>query len=149
MHPNFIAKTLQYQRTKGLRNNVQLWPLAVLPSSMLKLLTSTVVPNSVAHFGAGQSYANVTLNVYKRAGGLCLTSFELFGGGVCGFQQLPWCCNLNGVAIWTQVRTLAIGLHSSKLTSYATFVLAMKLQFGVLYSSAPALPLIFMYLFQN
>eukprot|EP01035_Chromulina_nebulosa_P023994 gene23994-31149_t len=26
----------------------------------------------------------------------------MFNTGICGFQQLPWICNLDGVGVWTQ-----------------------------------------------
>jgi hypothetical protein len=47
-------------------------------------------------------YVGVTLNVFKRRGGLLLTSFEHFNLGACSFQQMPWMANIDGVGVWTQ-----------------------------------------------
>jgi hypothetical protein len=39
-----------------------------------------------------------------------LSSFENFGGGVCGFQQQPWMANIDGVGVWSQSGEKSQGL---------------------------------------
>ena len=96
-HPLFTRETKQYQRDHNLNNNDTLKILAWFPD-----MVATRVVSMYGYFSRGQSYCDITLNVYKKAGGLCLTSFESFSVGDVGFQQLPWCANIGGAAVWTQ-----------------------------------------------
>lgn len=95
-HTRFIRDTLAYHRQKHMQKNVHLWPLTYLPPRIAEAAVARF-----SHFSHGQCYAGVTLNVYKH-GDACLTSFERYQGGVCGYQQLPWIANCGGVGVWTQ-----------------------------------------------
>ena len=66
------------------------------------------VPQGIAQFAMrvfgsyseGQCYSDITLHLCKY-GNLMLTSFEKYNVGKCGFQQLPWMANVNGLGIWS------------------------------------------------
>lgn len=94
-HPMFIQDTKRYIDLKKLSKNKHLWPFKKVPwlESLVK---------SYTHLSEGQSYAGITLNIFKKRGGLLMTSFENYGNGSCNFQQLPWCVNIDGIGIWSQ-----------------------------------------------
>jgi hypothetical protein len=96
-HPACVKDTLKYIRRKDLIRNRNFWPLAFLPEFLAKRMMTHFF-----HFSSGQNYADVTLNVFKRQGGLCLTSFEMFNHGSASVHQLPWMANIGGVGIWSQ-----------------------------------------------
>mmetsp|Transcript_846 Transcript_846/g.952 ORF Transcript_846/g.952 Transcript_846/m.952 type:complete len:330 (+) Transcript_846:57-1046(+) len=96
-HPQCVKDTLEYFYGKDLKKSRSLWPLIFIPKFLAKILSKYYF-----HFSAGQSYADVVLNVFKRSGGLCLTSFERFSHGTAGYQQLPWMANIGGVGVWSQ-----------------------------------------------
>jgi hypothetical protein len=74
-----------------------LWPIAWMASSWWNNLNSTY-----EILTRGQIYCDMNLNIYKKAGGLCLSSFEKFNVGQVNFQQLPWIANIDGVGVWAQ-----------------------------------------------
>ncbi len=97
LHPEFTKDTKAYQHRKMLNKNDFIKGIAWVPGMLASGLVRAYGPLS-----RGQSYCNITLNIYKRHGGLCLSSFEKFNEGNCAFQQLPWCANIGGAGVWTQ-----------------------------------------------
>jgi hypothetical protein len=95
--PDYLSITRSYMSSRRLTKNVQLHPLSFLPSSFMETLMS-----NYSHLSCGQSYCGIELTVYKRPGGLVLSSLQMFNCSRAGFQQLPWIANLDGVAIWSQ-----------------------------------------------
>ena len=57
------------------------------------------------------------MNVYKRQGGLCLSSFEDFNVGDAGFQQQPWIANLDGIGVWTESGYVGGGVMNFNMTN--------------------------------
>jgi hypothetical protein len=96
-HPACVKDTLKYLRRKDLIRTRKFWPLAFLPQFLAEKMMTYFF-----HFSGGQNYADVTLNVFKRQGGLCLTSFEMFNHGSASVHQLPWMANIGGVGVWSQ-----------------------------------------------
>ena len=94
-HPDFIADTKEYHTTHDMKRNVHLGSLKWLPRQL-----AGGVAGHMGRISKGQNYSGVTLNVWKQ-GACCLSSFEKYNAGLCGFQQNPWMCNLEGVALWT------------------------------------------------
>ena len=97
LHPDFTRETKEYQRRKKLNQNDTLWAFSWFPDFAAARLVKAYGPLS-----RGQSYCGFTLNIFKRHGGLCLSSFERWNVGNCAFQQLPWCANIGGAGVWTQ-----------------------------------------------
>jgi hypothetical protein len=97
VHPQVIKATKKYLKMKNMSNNATLWPLTWITTGMAESLSL-----SCGRYSTGQVYTDVTLNVFKRAEGLCLSSFEGFNVGSAGFQQLPWCANLDGIGVWSE-----------------------------------------------
>jgi hypothetical protein len=96
-HPEFIERTKRFQNIHGLVHHPHLKPLSFLPSSISHLFM-----DSFSHFSRGQNYTGINLSVYKAHGGLVLSSFDAYNVGLCGYQQLPWMLNADGVGIWSQ-----------------------------------------------
>jgi hypothetical protein len=92
MYPSI---TRQYIDIKKLGSNKHLWSIRKVPGL-------EVLVRSYPHISEGQCYAGITLNVYKKLGGLLMTSFENYGNSCCNFQQFPWCVNINGVGVWSE-----------------------------------------------
>jgi len=97
LHPNFTRETKEYQHRKRLGKNDTLFFLKWVPGIAARGLVHAYGP-----FSRGQTYCGLTLNIYKRHGGLCLSSFERYNQGNVSFQQLPWCANIGGASVWTQ-----------------------------------------------
>ena len=97
LHPDFTRETKEYQHRKRLTKNDTLWIFSWIPSIAAAGLVRAYSP-----FSRGQTYCGFTLNIYKRHGGLCLSSFERYNEGNVSFQQLPWCANIGGAGVWTQ-----------------------------------------------
>jgi hypothetical protein len=93
-HPDYAIRTKQYLKAKKMERNVHLWMLQFVSQSMAELIMTRYRDVST-----GQVYVGVTLNAYKRRGGLCLSSFEHFNLGSSSFQQLPWMANIDGKQI--------------------------------------------------
>jgi hypothetical protein len=90
-HPYVIKDTIKYLHRKDLMRTRNLWPIAFLPQFLAGRMM-----RYFSHFSGGQNYTDVTLNVFKRQGGLCLTSFEMFNHGTASVHQLPWMANIGG-----------------------------------------------------
>jgi hypothetical protein len=111
-HPEFVRETRAYQNRKQLKHNVHLWALAFVPEGFASSLM-----NKYAYLSAGQRFTDVRLNVYKKERGLCMTSFEKFLGGCCGFQQMPWMVNIAGCAVFSQSGAGSEGVLGFKMTN--------------------------------
>ena len=96
VHPSLAVSTKSYVQQFQLQHNVHLWPLAWVSSGLTDRLS-----HSYQAWTTGQCYIGIKLNVYKHDE-LLLTSFEKFNGGTCGFDQLPWIANIDGIGVWTQ-----------------------------------------------
>lgn len=96
VHPSLAVRTKAYVEEFCLQHNVHLWPLAWISSGLTDTLS-----HSYEAWTTGQCYVGIRLNVYKHDE-LLLTSFEKFNGGTCGYQQLPWIANIDGIGVWTQ-----------------------------------------------
>lgn len=111
LHPAFAERTKRYLKSKNMQNNATFSLLKYVPSFLAGALS-----NSLAHLSSGQTYCGVGLNVYK-SGGLVLTSLDRFNPQRAGFQQLPWCCNLGDVGLWSQSGGGAEGVVGFHLTN--------------------------------
>lgn len=94
-HPEFVKLTKEYQEKFNLSSNPHLRRLMCVPQSVAK---NTM--RMFSSYSEGQCYTNITLHLYK-SGNLMLSSFDKYNVGKCGFQQLPWMANVNGLGIWS------------------------------------------------
>lgn len=112
VHPSFVKQTQAYQTKKQLGKNATLALFGWIPTAVAKSLSS-----AYGRLARGQVYTNVLMSVYKRPGGLCLSSFESFNVGDAGFQQLPWMANLDGVGVWSESGYIGGGVLNFTMTN--------------------------------
>jgi len=112
VHPDFVQSTKRFQKKKELGSNATLSLFGWMPSGMASSLSS-----SYGRLARGQVYTDVMLNIYKRPGGLCLSSFESFNIGNAGFQQFPWCANLDGLGVWSESGLIGGGIMKFQMTN--------------------------------
>lgn len=96
-HPDFIDRTKRFQKKHDLVHHPHLKPLAFLPSFAAESFMT-----SMSHWARGQNYTGINLSLYKAPGGLMLSCFEGYNVGFCGYQQLPWIANIDGLGVWSQ-----------------------------------------------
>lgn len=147
-HPQFATITRSYIRNRYLSRNVHLW---LISSFFFTDGMFARIMRQYKHFSAGQVYAGITLNVYKRPkSGIVMSSFELYNPHYCGYQQLPWMINLAGIPIWSRSglgseSVVGFGIHNTHnpavqqrddimLVSYITPPILTSLLVGSIFS---------------
>jgi hypothetical protein len=113
-HPKIIQLSAMFAKSHNLTNLNKEFKMFSEPVRGVFVSKSILADASQVfkHFAQGQVYTGIKLKVYKQPKhGLVMTSFQQFNPHYCGYQQLPWMVNVDGVPVYSQSGNGSVSLQ--------------------------------------